>query len=550
MTQRRTQDDINTPTGRPFGPVSVQLSSTAPSGAPLISGSHISLSLELDRWTDWVGLDSRNEFFFNTLDNLAQITGEPPSIRIGANSEDHTNFNGALRGSQTAFPPPTTTVPYPEASEIVVGDTYYQAARFLPPETHVIWGVNFGQNNLTAAVLEAQSIAKAFTSPAVTDEGITLDLVEIGNEADLFRNNGFRSSTYNISQYVKETVIIVVGRVDGQASLATFLWPPVFPRHQKGKFFGGAFADLVFKHQLFTTGNVCKWCILSSEPGSQISTISQHHYSGSFCSGKWWPPAGFDDEIDIRSNLSHIFLILRLLVRGIWTTFWERPIAMRVMWVRYHSTFIKKKLKRIQGAPGVSNVAGAALWTLDYALFARTLNISKVYFHEGIGFKYNLIQPVTLNRSTTDGSDLPAPLPPHVQPQYYAAVIAAEAIGDGGSTKVSEIAVNNSRIAGYAFYEADELARAVFINSEAFLSDSTNRSRVHLDFAFAGTTATTMSVKRLSIGHADDTSGLLWGGQTYETPDGRVSGTLSEEQVSTEAGVDLAETEVILVKFK
>jgi hypothetical protein len=71
-------------------------------------------------------------------------------------------------------------------------------------ETHVIWGVNFGQNNLTAAVLESQSMAKAFSSPAITDEGITLDLVEIGNEADLFRNNGFRPSTYNISQYVKE----------------------------------------------------------------------------------------------------------------------------------------------------------------------------------------------------------------------------------------------------------------------------------------------------------------------------------------------------------
>ncbi|THU76556.1 hypothetical protein K435DRAFT_879050 [Dendrothele bispora CBS 962.96] len=44
------------------------------------------------------------------------------------------------------------------------------------------------------------------------------------------------------------------------------------------------------------------------------------------------------------------------------------------------------------GAPGVSNVAGAALWALDYALFAKSgLGATRVFFHEGVGYKYNLI---------------------------------------------------------------------------------------------------------------------------------------------------------------
>ncbi len=42
------------------------------------------------------------------------------------------------------------------------------------------------------------------------------------------------------------------------------------------------------------------------------------------------------------------------------------------------------------GAPNVSNTAGAAIWTLDYTLFASTINIERVFFHEGIGYKYNL----------------------------------------------------------------------------------------------------------------------------------------------------------------
>jgi hypothetical protein len=61
--------------------------------APKISPSFVSFSIEQDRWTDWVGLTSRNQFFINTLENLRYLTGVPPQIRIGANSEDHTNFN-------------------------------------------------------------------------------------------------------------------------------------------------------------------------------------------------------------------------------------------------------------------------------------------------------------------------------------------------------------------------------------------------------------------------------------------------------------------------
>lgn len=48
------------------------------------------------------------------------------------------------------------------------------------------------------------------------------------------------------------------------------------------------------------------------------------------------------------------------------------------------------------GAPGVSNTAGAALWTLDYTLFASQIGISRVHFHEGIGYKYNLVCSFTL----------------------------------------------------------------------------------------------------------------------------------------------------------
>lgn len=69
----------------------------------------------------------------------------------------------------------------------------------------MIWGVNFGQKNMTAAVLEALAIKSAFHSPAIVNAGITLDFIEIGNEADLYSTNGDRpASNWTIEEYVKE----------------------------------------------------------------------------------------------------------------------------------------------------------------------------------------------------------------------------------------------------------------------------------------------------------------------------------------------------------
>lgn len=75
----------------------VSISLQASSNVPKISPSHVSLSLEMDRWTEWAGTVSRNEFFFNTLDNLKQITGQPPNVRIGGNTMDATTFRADVQ---------------------------------------------------------------------------------------------------------------------------------------------------------------------------------------------------------------------------------------------------------------------------------------------------------------------------------------------------------------------------------------------------------------------------------------------------------------------
>ena len=235
------------------------------------------------------------------------------------------------------------------------------------------------------------------------------------------------------------------------------------------------------------------------------------------------------------------------------------------------------------GAPGVSNTAGAALWTIDYTLQAATLGIKELFFHEGVGYKYDFvsvaalffpregsvrslctmaqIQPVSLNRSTIDGSPLDPPSPPHIQPSFYGGLVVNSLVGKTGSSRVVELGVDDSDVSGYAVFEGGTLVRAVFINLHAWLASSTGaRPSVHIDLDFARGGAASQSqadafwgrranLRRLVINHADDTAGLIWTGQSYENSDVTPKGELAAEQVKLNKGFDIRSTEAALVEL-
>jgi len=63
---------------------------------------------------------------------------------------------------------------------------------------------------MTATYLATKAICQTFTSHPVMSKGITLEAIEIGNEADLFSNNGHRNSGYSINDYVSECVTLIM----------------------------------------------------------------------------------------------------------------------------------------------------------------------------------------------------------------------------------------------------------------------------------------------------------------------------------------------------
>lgn len=81
--------------------INTTISMLTPPSSQVLSQNLLGFSIEQDRWPDWTGVDSRNEFTHSALLNYALLTGKPPRIRVGANSEDHTVWSPTITVSLT-----------------------------------------------------------------------------------------------------------------------------------------------------------------------------------------------------------------------------------------------------------------------------------------------------------------------------------------------------------------------------------------------------------------------------------------------------------------
>ncbi|CAK5284397.1 unnamed protein product [Mycena citricolor] len=504
--------------------LSVTIPSSAPPAAITLSPSLFSFSIEQDGWTLWAGTNTTNTFLVNVLDNIIERAGDGPWFRIGADSEDRTDFNPAVQYSQTVSSRPSVATPYPEvfifhlfplnfternppqASEVIVGDQFYQIADHLPSGTHVVWGVNLRHLNATAFFLEASAIHKAFTSEAMKKAGLTLEFIEIGNEPDRYPTPGWNYTQYvsKLSRFPDQFPVHLT--LASWSAFATNLSESNFVGKNGPKLFGPSFASVFDDDTGFSPKGVISAGILNGA-GSLLTTYSQHHYS---C-GAGENLVDLLVKDNIRSNVS-------ILAPGIAVA---KAHGLDYVLGETNSCFG-------HGAVNTSNVGGIAVWTTDYLFNAAQAGVSRLFFHQGIGYKYNAIQPATLTRSTIDGTALSTPLLPHVQPAYHAALVAAEAIGPSGHCAGIELSIDDADVSGYAFYEQGVLKRALLMSHTVYLSSSSlPRGSKQVDISFANSMTSpgaSVRVKRLSIPSADATTGLRWAGQSFDTPDGKATG--------------------------
>jgi hypothetical protein len=195
-----------------------------------------------------------------------------------------------------------------------------------------------------------------------------------------------------------------------------------------------------------------------------------------------------------------------------------------------------------QGLAGVSDVFGASVWSVDYALYAASLNVSNMYWHMGTGYRYSAWQ------ATQNGTTAPGP-----RPLYYGNWLVATALGDSDAQVVS--IVNTTSFAGYAIYSGkrhrSELKSVVLVNMDVFNSTSTPSSqRTSVDFilpAKFGGKNSKASVRRLTAAGAEVKDGITFAGRTVAF-DGSVSGYESKERIA-HGIVNVKASEVVLLSL-
>lgn len=192
-----------------------------------------------------------------------------------------------------------------------------------------------------------------------------------------------------------------------------------------------------------------------------------------------------------------------------------------------------------QGLAGVSDVFGAAVWSVDYALYAASLNVSSLYWHMGTGYRYASWQ------ATQNGTTTPGP-----RPLYYGNWLVAKALG-AGETQVVSI-VNTTTLAGYAIYASEKsipvLRSIVLVNQDIFNSStSASSERSSTTFQLPKELCKGASVQRLAAAGAESREGITFAGQNVAL-DGVIHGTEAREEVKDQV-VEVRATEAVLISF-
>ena len=104
----------------------------------------------------------------------------------------------------------------------------------------------------------------------------------------------------------------------------------------------------------------------------RMTRISQHHSSGSFYSGDNGVLQDLMSKASIRGNLTG-FVADIAVVKQTLRTLGDKQLLM------------PRCARREQ-------YCRCSIVGLDYALFAGQLSVTRLYFHQGIGYKYNFIQ--------------------------------------------------------------------------------------------------------------------------------------------------------------
>ncbi|KAK6364634.1 uncharacterized protein PV06_06249 [Exophiala oligosperma] len=492
--------------------VSLAITSKPTAGASkIISPSFAGFGIESSNLYSFTGGSSENQLTRNLLENLANYTGTPPHLRIGGNTQDYFIYDQ----SQNDYvckpnPNPVGQGAYPP-DMYIIGPRYFEVINRFPSNTPITFGLNL-------AYEESDYIDQITTMASEAIKGLNqVNLVsfEIGNEPDLYLQNGFRTGNWGGQVYTQQWL-----------DRASAIWEQVLkPNNLPSSFFEpGTTASTIgtsFMIEDLDQFGITVQANNSNKP--YVASWNQHDYYY-YIGVSTYPLT--QDKFMTLSTTNDQFAAWVSQIKQAFDT--DYPYALREMGV----------VGPI-GMDGITNTFGASLWTLNFLLYAATLNISSVQLHMTDNSNASAWQPIEFYGNQ-----------PFVRPNYYGVAAFDLAIGPGCQAQVGGYIFNDApaeyegRIAAYSIYQDSTLATIVLINSNPANVSATNKPTLTVELSlpteFAGKD---LYLSYLTNDGADAKHGTTFGGVSYEqngdgTPS-RVNDTVSKVTIGKDGSVSV-----------
>ncbi|EJT96791.1 hypothetical protein DACRYDRAFT_112412 [Dacryopinax primogenitus] len=478
--------------------VKITLPHVVPS-SQLVSTFPVGLSIEQDHFPIWAGPPSAQNTYTQTLlKNVVDRSGVPPPVRVGGTTEDRTWLapNTSILSSAAVFPPSSnasTSRLYPEATLVYAGPEFWESARNFPNGTEFTFGINLRAQD---PVMAREVARMAWES--VQGTGVKLRAFEIGNEPDMYGN---WSATFYASNWNAAALSIVNASLPyGQPTFQLF-----------------AFANPSARANFSISGALNAGVAAPERLRGLARIASEHHYQ--------WSTKIAD-------------LMSKSIISSQLDQFSPEISAAQKAGLQFE--FGETGSVGGHGAPGVSNVAGSVIWAVSYTFQALTRGVKRLYFHNGLCYRYNFFQPVS---SCADDTHLSGA---HILPMYHLLLVVAEALSYPGPVRVGELQTGAGEVSAWGVWAADtdQLLRVVLVNSAPYTSGT--RASYAYTFSNLPPSASGSSnssgspsssepalgqpwIRRLFVPGVESMGGLTWAGQSYETTSGKAGGKRVDE---------------------
>lgn len=309
----------------------------------------------------------------------------------------------------------------------------------------------------------------------------------MGNEPDLFKTSAqgpVRPPWWNETDYVNGWH----NRTQLMRSLVQQHCPEVIEQG-KFNFYAPSFAGVGNSLNPITTWKV------GLDLYNDISFIDSHNYIG----GATQPGVTLQHTL-----MNHTSTVLSVNKHLNESTFLRPYTNLRYIFGECNSLYN-------EGAPGLSNSFGAALWGVDFNLYSAATGIARVHMHQGSNYRYAAWQPIqTVN--TTIGTKAP----------YYGNIMVANMMGNltDGNTSIADLELGSDYDTAYAAYKNDQLMRLAVIQMREWnYTGSEGAARPNETFQFQtpnNTHVKRISVQRLMANGSDAITGITFDGWSYD----------------------------------